>query len=151
MIDGVALKPLKVHADDRGYLVETLRVDDPFFTGFAQSSVTLTYPGVIKAFHWHHQQDDYWYVAKGSAQIVLHDLRADSPTFRETNVFYLGDNNRALLFIPRGVAHGYRVLGPEPLLLIYYTTSVYDPKNPDEERIAWDDPGIGFDWRTKNR
>jgi dTDP-4-dehydrorhamnose 3,5-epimerase len=151
MIEGAQLKPLKVWADDRGYFCETVREDDPYFTHFGQSAITMSYPGVIKAFHWHENQDDYWVVVKGMAQVVLHDLRETSPTRGQTDVFYLGEQNMQLLVIPRGVAHGYRVLGNEPLWLVYYVTQAYDPSNPDEQRIAYDDARIGFDWTTHNR
>jgi dTDP-4-dehydrorhamnose 3,5-epimerase len=151
MIDGVFQKPLTLRADDRGYLAETVREDDPYFTRVAQSNVTLSYPGVIKAFHWHRNQDDYWVVVKGMAQVVLHDLREGSPTRGETDVYYLGEQNMQLLAIPRGVAHGYRVLGTEPVILVYYVTQLYDPKDPDEHRIPYDDPSIGFDWSTRMR
>ena len=79
----------------------------------------------------------------------LHDLRDDSPTRGQSDVFYLGEHNRALLFIPHGVAHGYRVLGAQPMGLVYYTTHVYNPA--DELRRDWDDPAIGFNWTTVNR
>ena len=151
MIQGVALKRLVVHPDDRGMFMEVLRADDPFYRRFGQTSFTVTYPGVIKAFHWHTRQDDLWFVASGMAQAVLHDLREDSPTYRQTEVYYLGEQNRALLCIPAGVAHGYRVLGTQPVALFYHTTEPYDPRAPDEERIPFDDPTIGFDWTTRNR
>jgi dTDP-4-dehydrorhamnose 3,5-epimerase len=151
MIEGVYLKPLKLFADDRGYIMETVREDDAYFTHVAQSNVTVTYPGVIKAFHWHKEQDDYWVVVRGMAQVVLHDLRPGSPTRGETGVYYLGEQNMQLIAIPRGVAHGYRVLGPEPVVLVYYVTKLYDPREPDEQRIPYDDPSIGFDWSTKMR
>ena len=151
MIDGVTLKPLKVFCDDRGYLMEVLRADDPFYRGFGQTTYTVTYPGTIKAFHWHRRQDDLWFVAAGMAQVVLHDLREDSRTHGQTDVHYLGDQNRQLLVIPSGVAHGYRVLGAEPVLLVYHTTEPYNPSDPDEERLPFDDPSIGFDWQTKMR
>ena len=151
MIAGVTLKPLKVFCDDRGYLMEVLRADDPFFRGFGQTTYTVAYPGTIKAFHWHRRQDDLWFVASGMAQAVLYDRRAGSPTERQTQVVYLGDHNRRLLVIPAGVAHGYRVLGNTPVALFYHTTEPYNPADPDEERIPFDDPTIGFDWRTKNR
>jgi dTDP-4-dehydrorhamnose 3,5-epimerase len=149
MIEGVTCKPLSVHADDRGCFMELLREDDPFYTRFGQSNFSITYPGVVKAWHWHKKQDDLWFVVSGMAQVGLHDLREDSPTRGETNVYFLGEYNRALLVIPHGVAHGYRVLGPTPLALVYHTTGVYDAA--DELRIAWDDPKIGFDWSTVNR
>jgi dTDP-4-dehydrorhamnose 3,5-epimerase len=104
---------------------------------------------VVKAWHWHRRQDDLWFVPSGMAQVGLHDLREDSPTRGQTNVLYLGEHNRTLLYIPHGVAHGYRVLGPQPMGLLYFTTHTYDPQ--DELRLAWDDPSIGFDWTTKNR
>jgi dTDP-4-dehydrorhamnose 3,5-epimerase len=151
VIEGVVLKPLVVHSDDRGFFLEVLRADDPFYRKFGQSSFTMTYPGVVKAFHYHRLQDDLWFVAAGMAQVVLYDLREDSPTYRQTNVFYLGEDNRQLLVIPVGVAHGYRVLGTKPVLLFYHTTEPYNPQQPDEYRIPWNDPTIGFDWTTKNR
>ncbi|MBV9170851.1 MAG: dTDP-4-dehydrorhamnose 3,5-epimerase family protein [Chloroflexi bacterium] len=149
MIEGVECKPLQVHLDDRGSFMEILRDDDPFFTRFGQSSFTMTYPGVVKAWHYHAIQDDLWFVASGMAQIGLHDLRDDSPTRGRTQVFYLGEHNRALLFIPHGVAHGYRVLGGQPMTLVYYTTHVYNPR--DELRRPWNDPEIGLSWTTENR
>ncbi|MFC0212420.1 dTDP-4-dehydrorhamnose 3,5-epimerase family protein [Paenibacillus chartarius] len=150
-IEGVAIKKLIKHCDDRGFFMELLREDDAIFGRFGQASMSMSYPGVIKAFHYHERQDDIWYFPVGNAQVVLHDKRPDSPTFGETNVYYMGEDNPYLLFIPRGVAHGYRVLGARPATIVYFTNEAYDPGNPDEYRIAYDDPEIGFDWRTKFR
>jgi len=116
-IDGVVVKELTVHADDRGYLLEVVRDDDRVFHEVKQTTFTVAYPGVIKAFHWHRRQWDIWFFASGMAQTVLHDLREGSPTCGRTD----------------------------------HTTERYDPDAPDEERIPFDDPRIGFDWRTKNR
>ena len=151
MIQGVEIKSLITHPDDRGYFREILRDDDSLLSNFGQTSVTLTYPGVIKAFHYHERQDDLWYVAKGMAQCVLYDRRKDSPTYKQTQVIFAGEYNPVLIKIPIGVAHGYRAIGPEPVILFYHTTTSYNSQNPDEKRIPWDDPEIGFDWTTKNR
>lgn len=150
-ITGVKVKKLIKHVDDRGFFMEILRDDDELLTRFGQASMSLTYPGVIKAFHYHKKQDDLWFFPVGNAQVVLYDLRQDSPTYKMTNVFYMGEHNPILLTIPKGVAHGYRVLGNEPAIIVYFTTESYDRNNPDEFRIAWNDPEIGFDWTTKNR
>lgn len=154
-LPGVVVKRLRLLADDRGYLAEVLRADDEFFgrefQGFGQTTITMTYPGVIKAFHYHLRQDDAWFVVKGNIQVVLFDLREGSPTQGQTEVYYMGESNPILLVIPRGVAHGYRVLGAEPAWLFYHTSQPYDPQNPDEYRLPYDDPRIGFDWRTKFR
>ncbi|HWR40312.1 MAG TPA: dTDP-4-dehydrorhamnose 3,5-epimerase family protein [Patescibacteria group bacterium] len=151
MIAGVKVKKLVRHSDDRGFFMEVLRDDDELLTRFGQSSFSKSYPGVIKAFHYHKKQDDIWFFPVGNAQVVLHDVREDSPTKGETNVFYLGEDNPQVVLIPVGVAHGYRVLGNQPAVIMYFTTESYDPKNPDEYRIDWNDQEIGFDWTTAHR
>ena len=150
-IDGVVIKEPRVHADDRGYLIELVRDDEPVFREVKQTTFTLSYPGVIKAFHWHKRQWDIWFFSSGMAQVVLYDLREGVPSCGRTEVLYAGDRRPLVIAIPPGVAHGYRVLGSEPVGLFYHTTETYDPRAPDEERIPFDDPRIGFDWRTRNR
>lgn len=150
-IHDVVIKNLATHSDDRGYFREVLRDDDELMTRFGQTSFTKTYPGVVKAFHWHNHQDDLWYVADGMARVVLYDQREDSPTHDETQVIYAGEDNPVLILIPAGIAHGYQVIGVKPVLLFYHTTQSYNPAEPDEERIPFDDPVIGFDWSIKNR
>ena len=150
-IHDVVIKKLLTHSDDRGYFREVLREDDNLLTHFGQTSITKTYPGVIKAFHWHNQQDDIWYVVSGMARVVLYDRRPNSPTYKVTQVVYAGDDNPVSILIPIGIAHGYQVLGNQPVILFYHVTKAYDPKAPDEERIEWNDPEIAFDWSIKNR
>jgi dTDP-4-dehydrorhamnose 3,5-epimerase len=153
MIEGVQVKELVVRPDDRGMFTELVKVTDDFVAPhpFAQISHTVTYPGVIKAFHWHKGQTDYWYCVAGNIRVGLADLRAGSPTEGAKMTVYLGEWGRQVLKIPPGVAHGYQVLSNVPAQLIYYTTRPYDPQEPDEERIPWDDPAIGFDWTIINR
>lgn len=151
MIDGVKKKALIKHCDDRGYFMEILREDDELFHRFGQASFAMSFPGVIKAFHYHEHQDDIWYFPYGNAQVVLHDLRQQSSTYGQTDVYYMGQDHPYLLFIPRGVAHGYRVLGNQPAHIVYFTNLAYDPIHPDEFRIPFDDPGIHFNWQTQNR
>ena len=151
MIDGVVVKACTVFADDRGILMEVVRDDEPVFREVKQTTFTVSYPGVIKAFHWHRRQWDVWFFTSGMAQVVMYDLREKSPTRGETSVVFMGERRPLVVAIPPGVAHGYRVLGSQPAALLYHTTEVYDPARPDEERIDFDDPKIGFDWNTKNR
>ena len=150
-IHDVVIKPLVTHSDERGYFREILREDDGLLKRFGQTSITRTYPGVIKAFHWHKRQDDVWYVADGMARVVLYDRRPDSPTCGQTQVIYAGEDNPMLILIPAGIAHGYQVIGHKPVLLFYHVTKAYDASDPDEQRIAFDDPAIGFDWSIRNR
>lgn len=156
MIDGIIVKQLKVFKDipdvkDQkdavpGFLMEILREDDALLKKFGQTVFTLAYKGTIKAFHWHKKQDDLWFISSGKARVVLYDARKDSKTFGKTQVIFAGVDDYKLIFIPVGVAHGYQVLSDEPVALFYHVTEMYDPKNPDEERIPYDDPKIGFNW-----
>jgi len=151
MIKGVKIKKINRYADDRGFLAEIIKEGEETFQTVKQTTYTETYPEVIKAFHWHKQQFDVWFPVKGNLQIVLHDLREDSSSRGETQVIYAGEDNPQLILIPPGVAHGYRVLGAKRAGLFYHTSEAYHPDAPDEERISFDDPKIGFDWRTENR
>jgi dTDP-4-dehydrorhamnose 3,5-epimerase len=151
MIEGVKVKQITKHCDDRGFFAELVRDDENILERFGQASMSMSYPGVIKAFHYHEEQDDLWFFPSGNAQVVLYDLREDSKTKGETNVYYMGEENQVLLLIPKGVAHGYRVLGEKRCTIIYFTTKSYNATDPDEKRLAWNDPEIGFDWNTKKR
>lgn len=146
MIQGVETKQLTRHADERGFLMEILRSDDPIFTKFGQCYVSMNYPGVVRAWHWHQKQDDFFVVVKGMIKVGLCDMREGSATHGEVSEFYLGDNNNIVLRIPVGVAHGYKTVGVEPSLLINFPSEVYNREEPDEYRLPWDSDQIPFDW-----
>ena len=146
MIQGVEIKQLARHADERGFLMELLRSDDSIFTKFGQCYVSMNYPGVIRAWHWHKKQDDFFVVMKGMTKVGLYDMREGSPTRGEVGEFYLGDNNNIMLKIPVGVVHGYKTVGTEPSLLINFPSEVYNPQEPDEYRLPWNTDQIPFDW-----
>jgi dTDP-4-dehydrorhamnose 3,5-epimerase len=145
MIEGVTVKVLKTNVDERGYFREVIRVTDEFFSeGFGQWSHSKMYRDVIKAWHIHQQQIDWWYVPMGALKAVLHDLRKDSPSFRQTQEVFLGEQyGEKVLKIPPGVAHGCKVLSGEAHLF-YITSNPYNPQ--DEGRLPHDDPAIGYDW-----
>ncbi|HVD03931.1 MAG TPA: dTDP-4-dehydrorhamnose 3,5-epimerase family protein [Candidatus Dormibacteraeota bacterium] len=163
-IDGVMIKTLKLHADQRGHFTEQLKrgdLDDdgrPFLPehGFAQMSRSLAYarggnpPELIKAFHWHHRQWDYWDMVGGDARIVLVDLRSESHTKGHIQVVIAGEHSPKVVAIPPLVAHGYQVLSLRDALLCYYVTEPYQATAPDEGRIPWNDARIGFDWSIEN-
>jgi dTDP-4-dehydrorhamnose 3,5-epimerase len=144
IINGVETKKLNIHADARGYFLENLRASDLMFTQFGQWSESLMHTGVIKAWHVHTKQTDYWRVVAGSIRAVLCDLRGESSTHMVINEYFLGGGYEpVLLKIPPGVAHGCKVL-QGPAVLIYLTDREYNPE--DEGRLPHDDPMIGYDW-----
>jgi dTDP-4-dehydrorhamnose 3,5-epimerase len=147
MIDGVVLKDLVTHADERGFFREIIRVTDDFFSeGFGQWSHSLMHPGTAKAWHVHTRQTDWWYVAAGTLKVALYDTRRDSPTHGQLMELLMGDHHPACaLKIPPGVAHGCKAVGG-PVHLLYVTSHTYDPS--DEGRIPHDEPEIGYDWQA---
>jgi len=149
MIEGVESKQLARHADERGFLMELLRNDDSIFTKFGQCYVAMNYPGVVRAWHWHEKQDDFFVVVKGMIKAGLCDMREGSPTRGEVNELYLGENNNILLKIPIGVAHGYKTIGVEPSLLINFPSKAYSREEPDEYRLPWNTDQIPFDWEIE--
>ncbi|HBE89926.1 MAG: spore coat protein [Candidatus Andersenbacteria bacterium RIFCSPHIGHO2_12_FULL_46_9] len=148
-IEGVVVEGIKTMPDDRGFFREIFRTKESVLESVSQLSTTMSYPGVIKAFHYHEKQDDLWYCMKGMIQAVLFDQRAAATTKGITQVITMGEHKPVTLFIPHGVVHGYKVLGNEPAWLVYATTRVYDPQ--DEFRLAHDDANISFDWTVKPR
>jgi len=152
-IAGVEISPLPVYPDDRGYFLEVQRIGQGLARAFppqsSQVSAALSYPGAIKAFHYHLRQTDCWTPAKGLFQVALVDFRLGSPTFGKRNTMYVGPLRPWQILIPPGVGHGYKVIGEESAMLIYMTDRFYDPS--DEGRVAFDDPGIHYDWETQKK
>ena len=145
MIDGVITKKLVTYTDERGFFREIIRVTDDFFAeGFGQWSISRMYQGVIKAWHVHKKQIDWWYIHSGVLKVALYDTRKDSPTYKKVTELMMGDNQEIqVVRIPTGVAHGcICISGPSDLF--YITSNVYDPD--DEGRIAYDGPDVGYDW-----
>lgn len=146
MIDGVVIKKLRGNADERGCLTEILRCDEEIFEKFGQIYVSLNYPGVIRAWHYHKKQDDFWAVTKGMVKAVLYDGREDSPTKGQVQEVFLGELNMVLLKIPVGVMHGYKTVGTEPSLLMNLPTEPYISSDPDEYRLPYNTDQIPYNW-----
>jgi dTDP-4-dehydrorhamnose 3,5-epimerase len=153
LIDGVGLRRVELWPDDRGYFLEVARMSQGLTAGFqhqsTQVSAALSYPGTIKAFHFHRRQTDLWVPAAGMLQVALVDLRPQSPTFGRKNTFYVGALKTWQVLIPPGVGHGYKVVGGGPATLVYVTNQLYDPQ--DEGRIPYNDPSIAYDWETQHK
>ena len=153
LIADIEVNPFPVWPDDRGYFLEVARVGQglvsDFPTGSTQVSAALNYPGIIKAFHYHKLQTDYWVAAAGLLQVALVDLRRGSSTYGVKNTLYVGTLRPWQIRIPPGVAHGYKVIGEQPSVLVYVTNRLYDPQ--DEGRIPYNHPGIAYDWELQHK
>jgi dTDP-4-dehydrorhamnose 3,5-epimerase len=153
VVAGVYVVQPDLHGDERGFFVETYRREwFPEGREMVQGNRGDRRAGAVVGLHYHRHQSDYWYVPRGLARVVLHDLRSASPTDGATLSLDLGtapgDNPAANpadhrgVLIPPGVAHGFAAL--TDMTITYLVDRYYDPE--DELGVAWDDPVIGADW-----
>ena len=150
MIEGVKVKKLKVIPDERGRLMEMLRVDDEVFEKFGQVYMTTTYPNVVKAWHFHKEQADNIVCVHGMIKLVLYDQREESPTFNNVFEIYMGVHNPLLIHVPANVCHGWMCVSSEEAIIVNIPTEVYDYDHPDEHRIDPHENAIPYDWRRKD-
>lgn len=101
--------------------------------------------GVLRGLHFQrsHSQDKLVQVLHGTAYDVAVDLRTGSPTFGEWEGFYLTAENRQMLYIPKGFAHGFLAL-EDDTLFSYLCGDRYDPET--DGGIRWNDPKLGIEW-----
>lgn len=151
MIAGVMLKPLKLLPDERGFLMEMLRADEPVFEAFGQVYITGCKAGVAKAWHYHREQSDHFVCVMGTALLVLYDGRRDSPTHGEVQELVLDAPpcRRAeplLVKIPPLVLHGFTALDCDEARIINVPTLPYRYTDPDEFRAPWNSPDVPYTW-----
>ena len=138
MLDGMKVKPIKRLPDERGFFCEVMRTDWKELFGedtIMQVNHSFTYPDVIRAWHRHLRgQVDYFLVLKGAIKICAFDDK----TF-ELNEVVSSGSDLQVVRVPGHYWHGFKAVGNEPSMLVYFTTNLYDQADPDEERRAWND------------
>ena len=143
MIDGLRRIPLRRFKDERGWFVE-LSHASWFEKPLQQTNVSFSRQGVIRALHYHERgQDDVFVALRGTARVVVLDLET-AETFTED----IGDENFVAIYVPGRCAHGFEAL--TDLLFCYHVTEEYDPADPDEHGVPWDDPRVVDLWSTKS-
>lgn len=148
MIEGVDVRQLEVNADERGHLVEVFREDWEFYEPApAMSYYSMSYPGIIRAWHRHTEgQVDHFVCPGGRIKVGIYDDREGSPTRGEVNTFVIGEHEQRAVRIPGACWHGFKVVGDEPAILINFPTALYDYDDPDEERLPYDTDEVPLDW-----
>jgi dTDP-4-dehydrorhamnose 3,5-epimerase len=149
-IDGVSVHQLKVIPDERGRLMEIMRRDDSFYTGFGQVYLTTVFPGVVKAWHFHRNQEDRFTCVRGMVKAVLYDDREGSPTRGIINEIYVGEHNPCLIIIPAGVHHGWKCVSEYEAYVINVPSEPYNRTDPDEYRLDPHTGGIPYDWSRRD-
>jgi dTDP-4-dehydrorhamnose 3,5-epimerase len=155
LISGVEIEAGAIYPDDRGFFSELFRVGGSPLTQnlvhcpTLQISVASSYPGIIKALHYHFEQTDVWAPVQGIFQVALCDLREDSVTHGDVNTLYVGILRPWRIKIPPGVGHGYKIVGTDTATLVYLTDKFYNPQ--DEGRLAFNHPFLNYDWDLQSK
>lgn len=138
MLTGITVNPIKRLPDERGFFSEVMRKDWKEILGqdeVAQANLSVTYPGIVRAWHRHLRgQTDYFLALKGAIKICAFDEK----TGELSEVVSTGEILQVVR-IPGHYWHGFKALGTEPAMLLYFTTRLYDSVKPDEERRPWND------------
>jgi len=151
MIHDVEVRDLQVNADERGHLVEIFREDWPEYDPEpAMSYYSLSYPGIIRAWHKHHRgQVDHFVCPSGRIKIGIYDDRENSPTEGELDTYVIVEHDQQVVRVPGDCWHGFKVVGDEKAILINFPTELYDYDDPDEQRLPHDTDQIPLDWEAE--
>ncbi|MBA2295921.1 MAG: dTDP-4-dehydrorhamnose 3,5-epimerase family protein [Actinobacteria bacterium] len=142
-VSGVLRVPLRIVEDERGWFCE-LRRDSALPKRMVQTNVSFSQPGVVRALHYHERgQDDLFVALRGTARVVVLD-RETGDTFTED----IGGENPVAIYVPGHHAHGFEAL--TELLFCYHVTEEYDPSDPDEHGVPWNDSRVAHLWATTN-
>jgi dTDP-4-dehydrorhamnose 3,5-epimerase len=143
VIYGLMRIPLRRFEDERGWFMELAR-GSALPKPIRQTNIVLSRRGVIRGLHYHERgQDDLFACVQGTVRVVVLD-RSSGETFTED----IGDPNPVAVYIPGHHAHGYEAL--TDALFLYHVTEEYDPADPDEHALPWNDPRVRHLWSTSS-
>jgi dTDP-4-dehydrorhamnose 3,5-epimerase len=157
MLNGVSVYDLKMNVDERGFFAELFRHDWKELLGddsVVQANLSYSYPGMVRAWHRHNRgQVDYFIVLEGSLKICAYDDSQKSTTYGQLDEIIASGRRLQVVRVPGHYWHGTKALGDKASLTVYCVNRLYDAKNPDEDRRAWNDVTIidpktskPFDW-----
>jgi dTDP-4-dehydrorhamnose 3,5-epimerase len=142
-MNGVEVIPLRRFKDERGWFVELARASG-LPKPWRQTNVSFSRRGVIRGLHYHERgQDDLFVCLQGTARVVVLDRNSE-----ETFTLDIGDDNLVAVYISGRHAHGFEAL--TDLLFCYHVTEEYDPADPDEHVVPWNDPRVAHLWSTQS-
>ena len=148
-IEGLNVIEPAVFGDNRGYFMETYNQNDFQKEGldikFVQDNQSSSLKGVLRGLHfqYNYPQGKFVRVLKGEVFDVAVDLRKNSSTYKKWYGLILSEENKKMLYVPEGFAHGFVVLS-NMAEFTYKCTNFYHPE--DEGGFIWNDPEIGIEW-----
>ncbi len=135
--------PLPRFEDTRGWLAEIARTSK-LPKPIRQTNVSFSRQGTVRGLHYHERgQDDLFVCLQGRARVVALD-RDTGETYCED----IGEDNFAAVYVPGNLAHGFEAL--TDVLMLYHVTEEYDPDDPDEHGLPWNDPRVVDLWSRKS-
>jgi dTDP-4-dehydrorhamnose 3,5-epimerase len=139
LAEGVTFHDVATHVDDRGSVVEMF---DPRW-GWHPDPLVFVYsftirPGMVKGWGLHERHEDRYFILQGELEIVLYDIRSDSPTYGEVSKVVLSEHNRRLMNIPAFVWHSDHNIGSKDAVVVNFPTIQYDHEKPDKLRLPID-------------
>ncbi|MBK7668845.1 MAG: dTDP-4-dehydrorhamnose 3,5-epimerase [Sphingobacteriaceae bacterium] len=153
-IEGLWVIKPKVFADARGYFFESYNKD--LFTqnglnlNFVQDNQSLSHKGVLRGLHFQNPpfaQGKLVRVITGAVYDVAVDIRKNSPTYGKSFGAELTEENKMMMYIPEGFAHGFLTL-KDNTIFSYKCTNFYNKAS--EDSIKWNDPTVGIKWNVEN-
>jgi dTDP-4-dehydrorhamnose 3,5-epimerase len=154
-LSGALILEPRVFQDARGFFLESynenVMADLGIPARFVQDNHSYSAKDVVRGLHYQlppHPQGKLVRVVSGEIFDVIVDLRRSSPTFGKWQSVTLSGENLQILWIPPGLAHGFRVLSDDAHVL-YKATDFYHPEC--ERTLAWNDPAIGIDWQLESK
>jgi len=134
--------PAALYTDDRGWSL--MNQMQGVMTPQGQINYSVQYPGVIKAWHRHAKQTDFWICLNGHIKVGVCREEDDKRW-----LLVIGEKRPGVMIIPPPLWHGAATVGDMPAGLFYYVTHAYDAKSPDEQRRAHDSIA-GFPWHVRH-
>ncbi len=135
--------PSSHFTDDRGWSL--MNQMQGVMSGEGQINFSMQYPGVIKAWHRHRLQTDFWMALVGHIKVGVYDQENDKAWS-----IVIGEKRPGTVIIPPPLWHGAATVGNTPAGLLYYVTHSYNPAQPDEERAEYDQ-FPGFPWQVEHK
>jgi dTDP-4-dehydrorhamnose 3,5-epimerase len=148
-LPGVLLLEPRVFGDDRGFFLESYNQrtfsDLGIRESFVQDNHSFSSRNVLRGLHFQIQQPQGKLIRAITGEIldVVVDMRQSSPTLGKAESFRLSGDNKRMLWVPVGFAHGFRVVS-ESTHVTYKTTDFYAPEH--ERSLQWNDPDLAIDW-----
>jgi dTDP-4-dehydrorhamnose 3,5-epimerase len=133
-INGVLIRQLDKHIDNRGYLIETFRLDQlPDDIQPEMSYISYTKPGIARGPHEHREQTDiFCFIGPGTFRIKLWDNRKNSNTYGNSMEIIGGENNMITMIVPPGVVHGYQNISDKDGMVLNYPDKLYKGQDKKE-------------------